>query len=532
MPNRFAQVPMAEINRSSFDRSSGLKTTINSGLLYPFFVDEALPGDTFNLKAHGVARLATPLFPIMDNIYLDTFFFAVPYRLLWDNWEKFNGAQDKPGDSTDFTIPQVTIHASSVTGTGSLADYFGLPLSSANSTTFNALPFRAYNLIWNEWFRDQNLQDPLPEFTGDATVSVTGGNYQIVRRGKRHDYFTSCLPWPQKGEAVTVPLGASAPVVPNVFGGSDRDVPFFRNASGNQIRALEQNSGNALVNFEGANSVDTSRISWDTNTGLMADLSSATAVTINTLREAFQIQKILERDARGGTRYIELIKSHFGVTSPDARLQRPEYLGGYSQPVNISQVASTARIYTDSHETFVGQLAAYGTANLNGNRNGFTHSFTEHCVVIGLVAARAELTYQNQVHRSWSRKTRFDFYWPALAQIGEQGVLNKEIYFANNPTEDEKIFGYQERYAEYRYKPSIVTNLFRSDVTTSLDAWHLALDYDSTPLLNNTFIEDNPPIKRTIAVPSEPDFILDFWFDLKCARPMPMYGVPGLIDHF
>jgi len=530
MTNRFAAVPKAEINRSSFDRSSGLKTTIDSGKLYPFFLDEALPGDTFNLKAHGVARLATPLFPIMDNIYLDTFFFAVPYRLLWDNWEKFNGAQDKPGDSTDFTIPQVTLHASTAPGIGSLADYFGLPLSSANTTTFNALPFRAYNLIWNEWFRDQNLQDPLPEHTGDATVSVTGGNYQVVRRGKRHDYFTSCLPWPQKGDAVTVPLGSYAPVVPgDVAGGVG--FPTFQS-----LNALDSNKtlnfqvGNDDVGWSG-NSVTTGTSHWD-NPGLVTDLSTATAVTINTLREAFQIQKILERDARGGTRYIELIKSHFGVTSPDARLQRPEYLGGYSQPVNISQVASTARIYTESHETFVGQLAAYGTANLNGNRNGFTHSFTEHCVVIGLVSARAELTYQNQVHRSWSRKTRFDFYWPALAQIGEQGVLNKEIYFANNPAEDDKIFGYQERYAEYRYKPSLVTNLFRSDVTTSLDAWHLALDYDSTPLLNNTFIEDNPPIKRTIAIPSEPDFILDFWFDLKCARPMPMYGVPGLIDHF
>jgi len=531
MTNRFAQVPKAEINRSSFDRSSGLKTTINSGLLYPFFLDEALPGDTFNLKAHGVARLATPLFPIMDNIYLDTFFFAVPYRLLWDNWEKFNGAQDKPGDSTDFTIPQVTINASPVTGTGSLADYFGLPLSSASTTTFNALPFRAYNLIWNEWFRDQNLQDPLPEHTGDATVSVTGGNYQIVRRGKRHDYFTSCLPWPQKGDAVSIPLGTTAPVLPTNTGMPGTNaIPTFQTSNGDYAGYLKQTTGSNTVGTE----IDHLQIAlgWS-DPKLFADLSSATAATINTLREAFQIQKILERDARGGTRYIELIKSHFGVTSPDARLQRPEYLGGYSQPVNISQVASTARIYTESHETFVGQLAAYGTANLNGNRNGFTHSFTEHCVVIGLVAARAELTYQNQVHRSWSRKTRFDFYWPALAQIGEQGVLNKEIYFANNPTEDDKIFGYQERYAEYRYKPSLVTNLFRSDVVTgSLDAWHLALDYDSTPLLNNTFIEDNPPVKRTIAVPSEPDFILDFWFDLKCARPMPMYGVPGLIDHF
>jgi len=530
MPNRFAQVPKAEINRSSFDRSSGLKTTINSGLLYPFFLDEALPGDTFNLKAHGVARLATPLFPIMDNIYLDTFFFAVPYRLLWDNWEKFNGAQDKPGDSTDFTIPQVTIHQSVAAGTGSLADYFGLPLSSGTSTTFNALPFRAYNLIWNEWFRDQNLQDPLPEHTGDATVSVTGGNYQIVRRGKRHDYFTSCLPWPQKGDAVSIPLGSLAPVVPVSNTPSNiNSWPTFQTDGGVNVGYLKQTTGSNTVGTQ--NDALQAPLAWlDPN--LVADLSNATATTINTLREAFQIQKILERDARGGTRYIELIKSHFGVTSPDARLQRPEYLGGYSQPVNISQVASTARIYTESHETFVGQLAAYGTANLSGNRNGFTHSFTEHCVVIGLVAARAELTYQNQVHRSWSRKTRFDFYWPALAQIGEQGVLNKEIYFANNPTEDDKIFGYQERYAEYRYKPSLVTNLFRSDVTTPLDAWHLALDYDSTPLLNNTFIEDNPPIKRTIAVPSEPDFILDFWFDLKCARPMPMYGVPGLIDHF
>jgi len=521
----FSQIPKAEIPRSSFDRSHGHKTTINGGTLYPIFLDEALPGDTFNLKMHAVARMATPIFPIMDNIYIDTFFFAVPYRLLWTNWEKFNGAQDNPGASTDFTIPQ--IEGGGITAL-SLGDYFGLPIS-ANPIPVSALPFRAYNLIWNEWFRDQNLQASVIERNGNGPDDIT--EYALLKRGKRHDYFTSCLPWPQKGDSVNVPLaGGTIPVVPdpNFIG------PTFKNASGSlTVNRLRTESGtiNAAWSVPGT-ALENMR--WDTP-GLVANLTEVSSVTINTLRQAFQIQKILERDARGGTRYTELIKAHFGVTSPDARLQRPEYLGGFSQPVNISQIHQTSGTPADTGytDTPLGQVGAIGTAVLNGNRNGFTSSFTEHCLVIGLVSVRAELTYQQRLDRLWSRSTRFDHYWPALAMIGEQAVLNKELFYdVNNPGAADSVFGYQERYGEYRYKPSQVTGLFRSTHPQSLDAWHLAQEYSSYPALNASFIEENPPLDRVVAVITEPKFILDSWFELRCARPMPMFGVPGLIDHF
>ena len=515
----FSQIPSTQIPRSVFDRSHGYKTTFDSGFLVPFYVDEVLPGDSFKLTATLFARLATPIVPFMDNLYLETFFFFVPNRLVWDDWQKFNGEQKNPTDTTDFLIP--TVSGTNVQNQ-TLWDYFGLPTNVNEALKVNALPFRAYNLIFNEWFRDENLQESLKVPTGDGPDSLS--DYNLVRRGKRHDYFTSCLPWPQKGPGVEISIGGQATVNITPNGAPT----FLSNAAPAPLNGfMLPNSGNDVHVAMTEPQRQASYLSWlNPALSATADLSTARPISINDLRQAFQIQKLYERDARGGTRYTEILRSHFGVISPDARLQRPEYLGGSSARISINPVQQTS---STNETTPQGNLAAYGV--VSDSFHGFSKSFVEHGYVFGFVNVRADLTYQQGLNRMWSRQGRFDFYWPVLAHLGEQAVLNKEIY-AQGTADDDKVFGYQERYAEYRYYPGQITGKFRSTDPQPLDSWHLAQKFSSLPTLSPQFIQDNPPVERVIAVQNEPQFLFDSYIRLKCARPMPVYSVPGLVDHF
>lgn len=564
--HRFSDAPAMYMKRTKFDRSHVYKTTFNSGKLIPVFVDEVLPGDTTRMSVNYFARLATPVKPIMDNIYLDWFFFFVPNRLVWEHWQNFCFEQEDPDDSTDYVIPTVTATDNSDNAyVGSLWDYFGLPVNtSGNLSGISALPFRGVYLIWNEWFRDENLQKSVKIQKGDTNEVLnsaraseqpswvfTSGTSIVPGlacppRGKRHDYFTSALPWTQKGPGVSIGLAGTATLVdPSPVSG------YFVQQSDDRLGAAGLSksggvhdvwSGNGSLTYQGGYSVSIAGHSVN-NSGLAtvtaqpgsswlskdayADLDSSSIFTINSLRTAFQMQKFYERLARGGSRYTEVLRSFFGVVSPDARLQRPEFLGSFTKMVNVNPIAQTSATDSTSPQ---GNLSAYGVTA--AKFHGFTKSFVEHGYIIGFACARADLTYQQGINKMWLRSTVYDFYWPTFAHLGEQAIELRELY-AQGSEADTTVFGYQERYAEYRYKPSQITGKFRSSVTGgNLDVWHLSQFFKNAPTLNEEFITENPPIKRIIAVQDEPEFLLDIGFRYTTVRPMPMFGTPGLVDHF
>ena len=518
--NRFASIPSINIKRSVLPRSFEYKTTFDAGYLIPFYCKEVLPADTVKLSLSSLLRLTTPKVPFMDGLYVSFQFFFVPNRLVWDHWVNMMGERKNPDDSIDFLTPTIDITNAQ---NGTLVDYFGLPTNVSGTYKVSALPFRAYNLIFNEWYRDQNLQDSLPVSTGDGPDKMS--DYKLMRRAKYHDYFTSALPAPQKGPASSISLTGNAPII------SEGPVLFKDNETTGDVPAgslCYDTTSTKLVYWSPvAQSGSNQRaLELASTSNMYADLQNVGDFTINDLRQAWQIQKLLETDMRSGTRYTEVLRAHFSVLSPDARLQRPEYLGGFTRPIAVSPVVQTSSTDTTSPQ---GNLAALSATFASGR--GFTKSFVEHGWIIGLMSVRSDISYQQGVHRQWTRQGRYDYYWPVFAHLGEQPVLNKEI-FVQGTAEDDEPFGYQERYAEYRYDQNMITGKLRSTDPQSLDMWHLSQEFENLPTLSEQFIQDNPPLERVLAVTNEPQFIGVISVNSQWTRAMPVYGVPGLVDHF
>jgi hypothetical protein len=510
-----AMIQRPDVPRSKFLGSFTRKTTFNAGLLIPFLLDEVLPGDHLRYDCTAYVRMATPYFPMMDNQRIDTHFFFVPNRLVWSDWKRFMGEQATPAQSIDVTIPKVVVNTERPVGC--LSDYFGLPIGGLSSNIqVNALPYRAYALIYNEWFRDENLINSAYNNFGNTLDG--DGDFPVQRRGKSQDYFTSALPWPQKFTAPSIQSAVSG------LGIAAADLNVGTGAIGAVIDTFSQPNNTSYSNAYTTGAVPY----WIKATAAGYPQVYAEA-SVNSFRQAFLVQQLLERDARGGTRYTEIVRSHFGVISPDARMQRPEYIGGGSSALNITPVAQTTG--------GAGTLGILGAAGTSVGQHKASYASTEHGYIIGLISVRSELSYGQGIPRSFSRNTRYDFYWPSLAGLGEQAILRKELYATGNANADDVVFGYQERWHEYRTRYSEVTGRFRVNVANTLSAWHLAQDYSSNYTLNKTFIEDTPPMARVLSAGATAsaqniEYLADILIQREAVRPLPMFGTPVTLGRF